>query len=60
MKSDMAKYAQEKHKTKLTIKYLDPRTVVRARPANSTDTDYCHQLGYVSVHAAMGGFTDFA
>ena len=25
MKSDMAKYAQEHHKTKLTIKYLDPR-----------------------------------
>ena len=25
MKSDLGKYAEQKHKTKLTIKYLDPR-----------------------------------
>mmetsp|Transcript_47884 Transcript_47884/g.63344 ORF Transcript_47884/g.63344 Transcript_47884/m.63344 type:complete len:335 (-) Transcript_47884:344-1348(-) len=60
MKSDMAKYASENHQTKLTIKYLDPRQVVRARPSNSTDTDLCHTIAYVSVHAAMQGYTDFA
>ena len=60
MKSDLGKYAEQKHKTKLTIKYLDPRQVVRAKPANSTDTDLCHSIAYVSVHSAMNGFTDFA
>ena len=25
MKSDLVKYAEQKHKTKLSIKYLDPR-----------------------------------
>lgn len=60
MKSDLGKYASEKYGTKLTIKYLDPRQVVRARPANSADTDLCHSYSYVSVHSAMNGFTDFA
>ena len=60
MKSDMAKYATEHKNTKLTVKYLDPRNVIRARPANSTDTDLCHMYAYVSVHSAMNGYTDFA
>ena len=60
MKSDLGKYAEQKHKTKLTIKYLDPRQVVRAQPANSTDTDLCHSIAYCSVHSAMNGFTDFS
>ena len=60
MKGDLAKYAEANHKTKLTIKYLDPRSVVKARPANSKDTDICHTIAYVSVHSAMHGHTDFA
>ena len=60
MKGDMAKYSEKHHKTKLTIKYLDPRQVVRARPANSADTDDCHTIAYCAVHTAMQGFTDFA
>jgi len=60
MKGDLAKYAQKEHNTKLTIKYLDPRQVVRAHSANSTDTDLCHTLAYVSAHSAMNGFTDYA
>lgn len=60
MKGDLGKYAEQKHKIKLTIKYLDPRQVIRAKPSNSTDTDLCHTIAYVSGHAAMNGFTDFA
>ena len=60
MKSDLGKYAKENHGVALTIKYLDPRQVIRARPANSTDTDLCSALGYVTVHSAMNGYTDYA
>ena len=60
MKGDLGKYAETQHKTKLTIKYLAPRSVVRARPANSKDTDLCHSLANTSVHSAMHGHTDFA
>jgi len=60
MKSDLGKYAKENHGVALTIKYLDPRQVIRARPANSKDTDLCSALGYVTVHSAMNGYTDYA
>lgn len=60
MKSDLGKYSDANKGPKLTIKYLDPRNVVRARPANSMDTDTCHTIAYVSVHSAMHGHTDFA
>lgn len=60
MRSDLAKYAEESHKIKLTVKYLDPRQVVRASPANSTDTDLCHKIAYVTAHSVMDGFTDYA
>jgi hypothetical protein len=59
MKGDLGKYATAEHNIKLTIKYLDPRAVVRARPANSKDTDICHKLAYNACHTAMNGFTDF-
>lgn len=60
MRSDLGKYAEENHKIKLTVKYLDPRQVVRASPANSTDTDLCHKIAYVTAHSVMDGFTDYA
>ena len=60
MKGDLGKYAESEHKIKLTIKYLDPRQVVRARPANSVDTDLCHNIAYCTAHSAMNGYTDFA
>ena len=60
MKSDLGKYAKDNHGTTLTIKYLDPRQVISARPANSKDTDLCSALAYVSVHSVMNGYTDYA
>lgn len=60
MKSELGRYALERHGIKMTIKYLDPRNVIRSRPANSQDTSLCHAIGYNAAHSAMSGFTEFA
>ena len=60
MKGDLGKYAAKHHNVKLTIKYLDPRHVIRARAPNSNDVDRCHKLAYCASHSAMAGWTDFA
>lgn len=41
IKSDLAKYAQENHNVKLTIKYLDPMYAIRTVKANCDDTVLC-------------------
>jgi hypothetical protein len=41
IRSDLAKYAQEKHHIKLTIKYLDPMYAIRTVKANCDDTVLC-------------------
>ncbi len=41
IKSDLAKYAVEKHKIKLTVKYLDPMYAIRTVKANCDDTVLC-------------------
>ena len=60
MKSDLGKYATDNHNIKLTIKYLDPRYVIRARAPNSIDVDRSHRLAYCACHSAMAGWTDFS
>ena len=60
IKSDVAKYATEKHNVKLTVKYLDPMYAIRSVKANCEDTVLCSRLGYVAVHGIMAGYTDFS
>jgi 6-phosphofructokinase len=60
IKSDVAKYAMEKHNIKLTVKYLDPMYAIRTVPANCDDTVLCSRLGTVAVHGIIGGYTDFS
>lgn len=39
------------------IKYIDPSYIIRAAPANPSDSLYCARLGANAVHAAMSGRT---
>jgi hypothetical protein len=41
IKSDLAKYAFNKHNIKLTVKYLDPMYAIRTTKANCEDTILC-------------------
>ena len=60
MKGDLGKHAAEHHNIKLTIKYLDPRNMIRATAPNSIDVDRSHRLAYCACHSAMAGWTDFS
>ncbi len=40
-----------------SIKYIDPSYIVRAAPANASDSIFCGQLAEEAVHAAMAGKT---
>ncbi|RMF80465.1 MAG: ATP-dependent 6-phosphofructokinase [Nitrospirae bacterium] len=42
----------------VNLKYIDPSYIVRATPANASDSIYCTLLGVNAVHAAMAGKTD--
>ncbi len=41
----------------INLKYIDPSYIIRAAPANTTDSVYCERLGSNAVHAAMTGRT---
>ena len=42
-----------------SIKYIDPRYIVRSAPANANDSKFCNLLAQNAVHAALAGKTDF-
>jgi len=42
----------------VNLKYIDPSYIVRATPANASDSIYCTLLGVNAVHAAMAGKTN--
>lgn len=42
----------------VNLKYIDPSYIIRAAPANTSDSVYCERLGSNGVHAAMAGKTD--
>eukprot|EP00929_Paragymnodinium_shiwhaense_P116506 TRINITY_DN860_c0_g3_i2.p1 TRINITY_DN860_c0_g3~~TRINITY_DN860_c0_g3_i2.p1 ORF type:complete len:3027 (-),score=901.93 TRINITY_DN860_c0_g3_i2:117-9197(-) len=44
-------------KLPVTVKYVDPTYMVRAIPANASDSIYCATLAQGAVHAAMAGYT---
>ncbi|HAZ14762.1 MAG: hypothetical protein A2X86_10525 [Bdellovibrionales bacterium GWA2_49_15] len=48
---------REFHSTGLSMKYIDPSYIVRAAPANASDSIFCGQLADEAVHAAMAGKT---
>ena len=41
------------------VKYIDPTYLVRAVPANTTDSIYCKLLAQSAVHACMSGYSGF-
>lgn len=45
-------------KIDVALKYIDPSYIIRAAPANASDTILCTTLGHNAVHAAMAGKTD--
>jgi 6-phosphofructokinase 1 len=49
-------FADQKMETHL--KYIDPSYMIRATPAQPTDSIYCSRLGTHAVHAAMAGRTE--
>lgn len=42
----------------ITLKYIDPSYIIRAVPANASDSAFSLLLGHNAVHAAMAGRTD--
>jgi len=43
-----------------SVRYVDPTYMVRAVPANASDSIYCSVLAHTAVHGAMAGYTGFA
>ena len=48
----------ERRTLSLTLKYIDPSYMVRAKRASSEDAVFCDALARNAVHAAMAGKTD--
>ena len=48
----------EKQQMEAHVKYIDPSYMIRATPAQPTDSIYCSRLGTHAVHAAMAGRTE--
>eukprot|EP00276_Gloeochaete_wittrockiana_P018121 CAMPEP_0184338138 /NCGR_PEP_ID=MMETSP1089-20130417/6667_1 /TAXON_ID=38269 ORGANISM="Gloeochaete wittrockiana, Strain SAG46.84" /NCGR_SAMPLE_ID=MMETSP1089 /ASSEMBLY_ACC=CAM_ASM_000445 /LENGTH=539 /DNA_ID=CAMNT_0026664451 /DNA_START=21 /DNA_END=1640 /DNA_ORIENTATION=- len=42
------------------VRLLDPMYLIRATPANASDSIYCSRLGQSAVHGAMAGYTGFS
>ncbi|XP_078438908.1 phosphofructokinase 2 [Wolffia australiana] len=42
-----------------TVKYIDPTYMIRAVPANATDSLYCTLLAHSAIHGAMAGYSGF-
>lgn len=53
------KKAPENHKFKIQMKFLDPKSYLRAAAANSFDVDFGNRLSFSVVHHTMSGYTDF-
>eukprot|EP00443_Scrippsiella_acuminata_P111992 CAMPEP_0115576416 /NCGR_PEP_ID=MMETSP0272-20121206/2544_1 /TAXON_ID=71861 /ORGANISM="Scrippsiella trochoidea, Strain CCMP3099" /LENGTH=3038 /DNA_ID=CAMNT_0003011193 /DNA_START=42 /DNA_END=9158 /DNA_ORIENTATION=- len=56
LKDEILARFKQKSKT-LTIKYIDPTYMIRAVPANASDSVYCSVLAQHAVNGAMAGFT---
>jgi 6-phosphofructokinase 1 len=63
--ADIGRYLQhhicdyfKKKNIEINLKFIDPSYIIRAAPANTTDSVYCERLGSNAVHAAMTGRTE--
>ncbi len=57
LKREINDYFKKKN-IEISLKYIDPSYIIRAAPANTTDSVYCERLGSNAVHAAMSGRTE--
>ncbi|MEY2934503.1 MAG: hypothetical protein RL033_5252 [Pseudomonadota bacterium] len=48
----------KRHRTEITLKYIDPSYHIRSVPASPADSVYCWNLARNAVHAAMAGNTN--
>jgi 6-phosphofructokinase 1 len=63
--ADIGRYLQQhirdyfkKKNVEINLRYIDPSYIIRAAPANTSDSIYCERLGSNAVHAAMTGRTE--
>jgi 6-phosphofructokinase 1 len=47
-----------RHRTEITLKYIDPSYHIRSVPASPADSVYCWNMARNAVHAAMAGNTN--
>ncbi|KAL2495656.1 ATP-dependent 6-phosphofructokinase 2 [Forsythia ovata] len=60
LKSELKKWWDRDHpKDLFTVKYIDPTYMIRAVPANATDSLYCTIVAHSAIHGAMAGYTGF-
>uniref|UniRef100_A0A2C9V8S1 Phosphofructokinase domain-containing protein n=1 Tax=Manihot esculenta TaxID=3983 RepID=A0A2C9V8S1_MANES len=60
LKSELKNWWSGDHPNDLfTMKYIDPTYMIRAIPANATDSLYCTLLAHSAIHGVMAGYTGF-
>ncbi|KAB1221640.1 6-phosphofructokinase 2 [Morella rubra] len=60
LKSELKKWWEREHPDELlTVKYIDPTYMIRAVPANATDSLYCTLVAHSAIHGVMAGYTGF-
>ncbi|XP_068637877.1 ATP-dependent 6-phosphofructokinase 2-like [Aristolochia californica] len=60
LKSELKNWWARNHPGELfTVKYIDPTYMIRAIPANATDSAYCTLLAHSAIHGVMAGYTGF-
>ncbi|KAF9664321.1 hypothetical protein SADUNF_Sadunf16G0006300 [Salix dunnii] len=60
LKSELKNWWARDHAKELfTVKYIDPTYMIRAVPANATDSVYCTLVAYSAIHGVMAGYTGF-
>ncbi|XP_062161533.1 ATP-dependent 6-phosphofructokinase 2-like [Alnus glutinosa] len=60
LKSEIKNWWARDHPNELfTIKNIDPTYMIRAVPANATDSLYCTLLAHSAIHGVMAGYTGF-
>lgn len=59
IKADIGSYASKNHNIKVQMKYLDPKSYLRAVVANSYDVDLANRLSFSLVHHTMAGYSNF-
>ncbi|MFH1370328.1 MAG: ATP-dependent 6-phosphofructokinase [Planctomycetota bacterium] len=57
LKRAISDYFKKKN-IEINLKFIDPSYIIRAAPANTSDSVYCERLGSNAVHAAMSGRTE--